>query len=201
MSRIGKKPVAIPEWVTIDQAGQEVKAKGPLGELVCSADEVDAKSPMAASGRTKARGRKLARAMWGMSRTMVATWSPALTTGFTKQLEITASAIAPRCRATISPCSSATATTSVYPIPDVHDRLRAPTEIVVTGASTSRRLARSRPRSARFRPPEPYKGKGIKYSGRDRPPQGRQEEVVGHRHGRFEQTRCPVRRRREYATR
>ena len=89
MSRIGKKPVAVPEGVTATVEGQTVKAKGPKGELAFVVnDEVLVKME---DGSIKVDPRdqsKEARSKWGMSRTMILNILDGVKTGFEKKLEI-----------------------------------------------------------------------------------------------------------------
>ncbi len=90
MSRIGKKPVAIPGGVTAAVNGQEVKVKGPKGELMhVLVDDVIAKLDKGEIEIAMREDTNRARAMWGMSRTLVANLIAGVTEGFTKKLEIT----------------------------------------------------------------------------------------------------------------
>src|SRR5688572_13451726 len=90
MSRIGKKPVTVPSGVTAQVNGQEVKVKGPKGELKhVLVDEIIAKLDKGEIEIAMREDTKEARAMWGMSRTMVANLIAGVTEGFTKKLEIT----------------------------------------------------------------------------------------------------------------
>ena len=90
MSRIGKKPVAVPGGVTAAVNGQEVKVKGPKGELKhVLVDDIIAKLDKDEIEIAMREDTKEARAMWGMSRTMVANLIAGVTQGFTKKLEIT----------------------------------------------------------------------------------------------------------------
>ena len=90
MSRIGKKPVAVPGSVTAAVNGQEVKIKGPKGELKhVLVDDIIAKLDKGGSTIAMREDTPNARAMWGMSRTLVANLIAGVTEGFTKKLEIT----------------------------------------------------------------------------------------------------------------
>ena len=90
MSRIGKKPVAIPSGVTASVDGQQVEVKGPKGELKhVLVDEVIAKLEDGSIEVAPRDDTQAARAMWGMSRTLVANLVTGVTEGFTKKLEIT----------------------------------------------------------------------------------------------------------------
>src|SRR5574341_863396 len=90
MSRIGKKPVAVPSGVTAQVNGQEVKIKGPKGELKhVLVDAIIAKLDKGGIEISLREDTKEARALWGMSRTMVANLIAGVTHGFSKRLEIT----------------------------------------------------------------------------------------------------------------
>src|SRR3974377_1274533 len=90
MSRIGKKPVAIPKGVTASVNGQEVAVKGPKGELKhILVDDVIAKLENGGIEGAPRQDTQNARAMWGMSRTLILNLMTGVTEGFTKKLEIT----------------------------------------------------------------------------------------------------------------
>ena len=89
MSRIGKKPVALPKGVTATVEGKTVKVKGPKGELkVNLVDEVDAKVDEHGVTVTPKEGAERGRQMWGLSRTLVNNLVVGVTQGFTQKLEI-----------------------------------------------------------------------------------------------------------------
>ena len=90
MSRIGKKPVALPAGVTANVAGQTVSIKGPKGALqLMLHDDVTAKMEKGAVQIDPRDDTKRARAMWGMSRSLLANIVTGVTKGFEKRLEIT----------------------------------------------------------------------------------------------------------------
>ena len=112
MSRIGKKAVTVPGGVTATVNGQEITVKGPKGELKhVLADAIVAKLDKGYIEVAMRGDTKDARAMWGMSRTMVANLVAGVTDGFTGSSTSPASATARQCRARTSSCSSAIATT------------------------------------------------------------------------------------------
>ena len=166
MSRIGKKPVAIPGGVTAAVNGQEVKVKGPKGELQhVLVDDVIAKLGNGEIEISMREDTQKARAMWGMSRTLVANLVAGVTEGFTKKLEMTgvgyrASVQGPNVQLQLGYSHDI-----AYPIPQgiqvVCPKL---TEIVVTGID-KQKVGQVAAEIRRFRPPEPYKGKGIRYAG------------------------------------
>ena len=167
MSRIGKKAVAIPQGVTVNVDGQTVKVKGPKGELeVVLHDDVSVEARgrpdqdrPARRDQARARACGASRARWSP------TWSPASPRASSSGSRSTASAIAPRCRARTCSCSSATATTSIYPVPEgITIATPKPTEIVITGID-KQQVGQVAAEIREFRPPEPYKGKGVRYAG------------------------------------
>jgi large subunit ribosomal protein L6 len=90
MSRIGKKPIDVPSGVTAAVDGQNVKVKGPKGELAFRAhDDVVVEFKDGKLTVTPRDETKRARSMWGMSRTMVSNLVEGVTKGFEKRLEIT----------------------------------------------------------------------------------------------------------------
>jgi large subunit ribosomal protein L6 len=100
MSRIGKKPVDLPGGVSATLSGQTIEVKGPKGTRAFTATD-DVTITVADGAITvKPRGSsKRARQQWGMSRTQVANLVTGVSGGFKKEMEITVSGIARRCRA------------------------------------------------------------------------------------------------------
>src|SRR4051812_42293461 len=89
MSRIGKKPVPVPNGVTAKIEGQTVRAKGPKGELSVNLSELVSVAISDAGVAVEPRDEsKQARSMWGMSRTLVQNIFVGVTTGFEERLEI-----------------------------------------------------------------------------------------------------------------
>jgi large subunit ribosomal protein L6 len=166
MSRIGKKPVAIPGGVTIAVNGQEVKVKGPKGELKhVLVDDIIAKLEDGEIEIAMREDTQKARAMWGMSRTLVANLVAGVTEGFTKKLEITGVGYRASVQGSNVQLQLGYSHDVAYPIPQgiqvVCPKL---TEIVVTGID-KQKVGQVAAEIRRFRPPEPYKGKGIRYAG------------------------------------
>ncbi|MFO7476877.1 MAG: 50S ribosomal protein L6 [Methyloceanibacter sp.] len=166
MSRIGKKPVTVPSGVTAQVDGQEVKVKGPKGELRhVLADAVVAKLEDGGIEVAMREDSKVARAMWGMSRTMVANLVAGVTEGFTKKLEITGVGYRAALQGSNLQLQLGYSHDIVYLIPDgIQIVCPKPTEIVITGID-KQKVGQVAAEIRRFRPPEPYKGKGIKYAG------------------------------------
>ncbi len=166
MSRIGKKPVEVPGGVTAAVDGQEVKVKGPKGELKhVLADTMVAKLEKDGIEIVMREDSKEARAMWGMSRTLVANLVAGVTEGFTKKLEITGVGYRAAVQGSNLQLQLGYSHDIAYPIPQgIQIACPKPTEIVVTGID-KQQVGQVAAEIRRFRPPEPYKGKGIKYEG------------------------------------
>ncbi|HMK40536.1 MAG TPA: 50S ribosomal protein L6 [Methyloceanibacter sp.] len=166
MSRIGKKAVTVPSGVTATVNGQEVAVKGPKGELKhVLADAMAAKLDKGRIEVTMREDTKEARAMWGMSRTMVANLMAGVTEGFTKKLEITGVGYRAAVQGSNVQLQLGYSHDVSYPIPKgIQVVCPKPTEIVITGID-KQKVGQVAAEIRRFRPPEPYKGKGVKYAG------------------------------------
>jgi large subunit ribosomal protein L6 len=166
MSRIGKKPVSLPSGVTAQVNGQEVKVKGPKGELKhVLADAMVAKLDKDGIEVAMREDSKEARAMWGMSRTMVANLIAGVTEGFTRRLEITGVGYRAAVQGQNLQLQLGYSHDIAFPIPQgIQVACPKPTEIVVTGID-KQKVGQVAAEIRRFRPPEPYKGKGIRYAG------------------------------------
>ncbi|MGA7457011.1 MAG: 50S ribosomal protein L6 [Methyloceanibacter sp.] len=166
MSRIGKKPVMVPGNVTAAVNGQEVKIKGPKGELKhVLVDDIIAKLDQGGIAVTMREDTPNARAMWGMSRTLVANLIAGVTEGFTKKLEITGVGYRAAVQGANVQLQLGYSHDVAYPIPQgIQIVCPKPTEIVITGIDRQK-VGQVAAELRRFRPPEPYKGKGIKYAG------------------------------------
>lgn len=166
MSRIGKKPVPVPKGVTANVEGQTVTAKGPKGELaVVLVEQVGVEMTddgIAVQPRDES---KVARAMWGMSRTLVQNIVTGVTDGFEKRLEITGVGYRAQVQGKSLNLALGYSHDVSYPIPDgIQVATPRPTEVVVSGID-KQQVGQVAAEIRRYRPPEPYKGKGVKYAG------------------------------------
>jgi len=166
MSRIGKKPVPVPAGVTAKVEGQKVSVKGPKGELNFTVPE-DVIVVLGDSG-IKVDPRddsKRARAMWGMSRSMVANLVVGVTTGYERKLEITGVGYKAAVFGKNLQLSLGYSHDINYPIPAGIAIVTAkPTEVSIAGID-KRQVGQVAAEIRAYRGPEPYKGKGIKYQG------------------------------------
>jgi large subunit ribosomal protein L6 len=166
MSRVGKKPVPIPSGVTASVQGQTVSVKGPKGALsLVLHDDVEVKVD---EGEVKVDPRgdsKRARAMWGTYRSLVANAVEGVTKGFERRLEITGVGYRAALQGKNLQIQLGYSHDIVYPIPEgITVAVPRPTEIVVSGID-GQKVGHVAAEIRAFRKPEPYKGKGVKYSG------------------------------------
>jgi large subunit ribosomal protein L6 len=165
MSRIGKKPIAVPSGVTAAVEGQTVKVKGPIGALQAAVhDDVVVKLE---GGQIKLDPRaetKRARAQWGTSRTMVANLISGVTKGFERRLEINGVGYRASVQGKNLQIALGYSHDVIFPIPEgITIATPRPVEIVISG-SDRQKVGQVAAEIREYRPPEPYKGKGIKYA-------------------------------------
>jgi large subunit ribosomal protein L6 len=166
MSRIGKRPIVVPAGITANVEGQTVKVKGPKGalELVLHED-VEVKLD---GGQIKVDPRddsKRARSQWGTSRTLIANLVVGVTKGFEQRLEITGVGYRAAVQGKNLQIALGYSHDILYPIPNgITIATPRPIEIVISG-SDRQRVGQVAAEIRDYRPPEPYKGKGIKYAG------------------------------------
>jgi large subunit ribosomal protein L6 len=166
MSRIGKKPVPIPTGVTANVEGQTVKMKGPKGALqLVVPDDVTVTMDKGAIKLDPRNETKRARSMWGTSRTNVANLVAGVTKGFERKLEITGVGFRAAVQGKNLQLQLGYSHDVVYPIPEgIAIVTPRPVEIIITGID-KQRVGQVAAEIRDFRPPEPYKGKGVKYAG------------------------------------
>jgi large subunit ribosomal protein L6 len=166
MSRIGKKPVAIPTGVTAAVEGQTVKMKGPKGALaLVLPDDVTVKMDKGAIKVDPKNESLRARAMWGTSRTLVANLVTGVTKGFEDKLDITGVGYRASVQGKNLQIALGYSHDVIYPIPEgIAIVTPKPTEILITGMD-KQKVGQVAAEIRGFRPPEPYKGKGVRYSG------------------------------------
>ena len=164
MSRIGKKPVAVPSGVTATIDGQTVKAKGPKGELsVILNDEVSVEMTDDGIKVDPRDQSKDARSKWGMSRTLVSNIVTGVNDGYKRELEIQGVGYRAQVQGNKLQLALGFSHDVNYPIPDgIKIECPKPTEIVVSGID-KQRVGQVAAEIRRYRPPEPYKGKGVRY--------------------------------------
>ena len=166
MSRIGKKPVPIPAGVTVSVDEAEIRVKGPKGELkMPRADDIRYDVEGAEIKVQPANGTKRARAFWGMQRTLVSNLVVGVSDGFTKVLEISGVGYRANAQGRTLKLQLGYSHDVDYPVPEgITVKTPDPTTVEITGVDRQQ-VGQVAAEIRRWRKPEPYKGKGIKYRG------------------------------------
>lgn len=166
MSRLGKHPVAIPSGVDVAVVGHLVKVKGKLGELSATfTDDVTIDSGDGRVTITPVNKGKRARSMWGTSRSIINNMVTGVTEGFKVELEIQGVGYRAAVAGRTLTLQLGFSHDIVFPMPDdIKIECAKPTQITVTGIDRQR-VGQVAAEIRKFRKPEPYKGKGIRYVG------------------------------------
>jgi large subunit ribosomal protein L6 len=166
MSRIGKKPIPVPTGVTVTIEPTVVRVAGPRGDLEERVSrEIAVKQENGEILVTRPTDRAEHRALHGLTRSLIANMVEGVTTGFTKRLEIQGVGY----RAVLKGSDLELALGSSHPVPikapqGIEFEVPQPTRIVVKGNS-KQQVGEIAAVIRKQRPPEPYKGKGIRYEG------------------------------------
>ena len=165
MSRVGKKAIAVPSGVTANVEGQTVKITGPKGALSLAVD--DDVTVKLDGGQIKVDPRsetKRARSQWGTYRTLIANLISGVTKGFEQRLEINGVGYRAAVQGKNLQLALGYSHDVVFPIPEgITIATPKPVEIVISGADRQK-VGQVAAEIREYRPPEPYKGKGIKYA-------------------------------------
>ena len=166
MSRIGKKPVALPSGVSAAMSGQTIEVKGPKGSRSFTAsDDVTMTIDEGSVSVTPRGNSKRARQQWGMSRTMVANLVTGVTAGFKKELEIKGVGYRAQLQGKVLKLNLGLSHDVDFQVPDgVTVTVPKQTEIIVEGED-QQLVGQVAANIREWRRPEPYKGKGIMYKG------------------------------------
>ena len=165
MSRIGKHPIQVPDGVQVALDGKDLTVKGKNGELAMRfVDEVEVSFADGAITIKPKDESKRARAMWGMQRSLANNLVVGVTDGFKVDLEINGVGYRAAVEGKVLTLLLGYSHDIKYPVPDGIDITCArPTAITVAGAD-KQRVGRVAAEIRGYRPPEPYKGKGVKYA-------------------------------------
>ncbi|WP_274427162.1 50S ribosomal protein L6 [Chelativorans sp. YIM 93263] len=166
MSRIGKRPIQLPDGVTATVEGKTVKAKGPKGELQFVVnDEVLVKLEGGAISVDPRDQSKMARSKWGMSRTQIANIVDGVKDGFEKRLEVNGVGYRAAMQGKTLQLSLGLSHDVQYTAPEgITITVPKPNEVVISGID-KQVVGQVASEIRKFRAPEPYKGKGVKYAG------------------------------------
>jgi large subunit ribosomal protein L6 len=166
MSRIGRKPIEVPEGVTVDVGTGVVSVKGPKGELSQTVDR-DMKVALDDGTLTVERptDRGPHRALHGLTRSLLANMVEGVTSGYEKRLEIQGVGYRARLQGKALELSVGFShPVSVQAPEGIEFEVPQQTEVIIRGID-KQLVGETAARIRRVRPPEPYKGKGIRYAG------------------------------------
>lgn len=166
MSRIGKKAVAVPSGVTVTIDGQSVTVKGPKGQLAWTvADEIEVRQEGQELVLSKRVETTRAQAMWGLSRTLVNNMVVGVTQGYEQKLELVGVGYRAAMKGqALSMQLGFSHDVDIPPPAGVTFATPKQTEITISGID-KQVVGETAARIRRIRPPEPYKGKGVRYAG------------------------------------
>jgi large subunit ribosomal protein L6 len=166
MSRIGKKPITIPSGVTVTLEGQTVSVKGPKGELSWTViDDIEVAQKDGALTFTPRDESTRARAMWGLSRSLVDNMVHGVTQGYETTLELVGVGYRAAMKGVnLSMQLGFSHDVDIPPPAGVAFAVPRQTEIRISGID-KQLVGETAARIRRIRPPEPYKGKGVRYAG------------------------------------
>jgi large subunit ribosomal protein L6 len=170
MSRIGKNPVPVPEGVTVEVNGQDVKAKGKLGELYLRIhDEVSVALEDGESGKVVRLAPKtdsrLSKNLWPTSRSLVRNIVEGVSNGYTKTLEISGVGYRANLQGKDLVLSLGYSHEVRYPVPEgITVEVDKQTIVKVSGID-KQKVGKVAADIVSWRPTEPYKGKGVRYQG------------------------------------
>jgi large subunit ribosomal protein L6 len=166
MSRIGKKAIAVPAGVTVTLDGQSVTVKGPKGQLSWSvSEEIEVKHEGGELTFAPRHETSRARAMWGLSRTLVANMVHGVTQGYEQTLELVGVGYRAAMKGhALSMQLGFSHEVDIAPPPGITFLAPKATEIRISGID-KQLVGEIAARIRKIRPPEPYKGKGVRYSG------------------------------------
>ena len=166
MSRIGKKAVAIPSGVTLTVDGQTVVVKGSKGELSWTvSDDIEIKQEGSELSLTPRNDSQRARGMWGLSRTLVANMVQGVSQGYEETLELVGVGYRAAVEGKVLQLQLGFShEVNVAPPEGIVFVVPKQTEIKISGID-KQLVGETAAKIRRIRPPEPYKGKGVRYSG------------------------------------
>lgn len=166
MSRIGKKPVAIPAGVTVALDGTDLSVKGPKGELAMSfVPEVTVAHQDDNIVISPVNDTKRARSMWGMQRSMVNNLIEGVTTGYSKKLGLQGVGYRAQMKGSSLSLQLGFSHDVNFPVPE-GIKIETPDQTTIIVSGIDKQLVGEVAAKIReYRKPEPYKGKGIRYDG------------------------------------
>ena len=166
MSRIGKKPVPIPSGVEVKIEGDTVTVKGPKGQLETAflGDLVEVAIQDNEVVVTPRNNSKQARSAWGLTRSLINNMVIGVTEGFQKKLQIVGVGYRAQMQGRNLKLNLGFSHDVIYEVPEgIEVQVPQPTEIIVSGID-KQKVGQVAAEIRAWRPPEPYKGKGVRYA-------------------------------------
>jgi large subunit ribosomal protein L6 len=166
MSRIGKKTIAVPAGVQVTLSGQTITVKGPKGQLAWTiVDEIEVKQEGAELTLAPREDTQRARGMWGLSRTLVSNMVEGVTKGYEQSLELVGVGYRAAMKGQALSLQLGFSHDVDLPAPQgITFAVPKQTEIKISGID-KQLVGETAARIRKIRPPEPYKGKGVRYAG------------------------------------
>ena len=166
MSRIGKKAIPVPNGVNVTLAGQDVTVKGPKGQLAWKVvEEIEVKQDGNVIHITPRGDRQRHRSMWGLSRTLIGNMVKGVTDGYETTLEMVGVGYRAAMKGTtLSLQLGFSHDVDIVPPSGIKFEVPKQTEVKVIGID-KQLVGEMAAKIRKIRPPEPYKGKGVKYAG------------------------------------
>ena len=166
MSRIGQKAVAVPAGVTVSLDGQTITVKGPKGQLSWTiVDEIEVSQANGELTFVPRDDSTRAKSMWGLSRTLVHNMVFGVTQGYEQNLELVGVGYRAAMKgASLGMQLGFSHEVDIPPPPGITFAVGKPTEVKVSGID-KQLVGETAARIRKIRPPEPYKGKGVRYGG------------------------------------
>ena len=165
MSRIAKQPVVLGSGVTVEQKGSDVAVKGPKGALsIVINPEVEVSQGDGTLNVAARSGSRFSNAMAGTTRALLQNMVTGVTSGFERKLELVGVGYRAQAQGNKVNLTLGFSHPVEYPVPEgISVETPSQTEIVVKGIDRQR-VGQVAAEIRRFRPPEPYKGKGVRYA-------------------------------------
>jgi large subunit ribosomal protein L6 len=166
MSRIGKKAIAVVSGVNVTLEGQTVTVKGPKGQLAWTVpEEINVANENGELSLTPRDDSQRSRSMWGLSRTLVSNMVDGVTKGFEQNLELVGVGYRAAMKGqALSMQLGFSHEIDIPPPAGIVFAVGKPTEVKISGID-KQAVGETAARIRRLRPPEPYKGKGVRYAG------------------------------------
>ena len=166
MSRIGKKAIALPAGVVVTLDGQHVAVKGPKGQLSWTvSDDIDVKLEDGVVSLSPRSDTARARSMWGLSRTLVDNMVVGVSAGYEQTLELVGVGYRAAMKGSMLSLQLGFSHDVEFPAPEgITFAVPRPVEIKIAGID-KQLVGELAAQIRKIRPPEPYKGKGVRYAG------------------------------------